>query len=164
MNPARVRSLEQMVASEGVVAALFYRLATAQSDGEPLRSGSLPDPARYASFFEAFARLGRPEFVSTPPVLAFIEILLEAAPDDAGRRRIARTALEVLHYTPMIPDAPGLYAQLHAAGHRLDAKTFQGLEAALLSRMDESVSRLASHPEILRHVAVPPFGSGTRHS
>jgi DNA uptake protein ComE-like DNA-binding protein len=156
-DPARLRSLEQMVASEGVVAALFYRLATSQSGEVPLAVGSLPDAARYSSYFDVFPRLSDEIFADTPPVFAFLELLLERAADPAERRRIARTALEVLHYTPVIPDAPRLYAELHAAGHRMDVAAFHALQDALVARMVDGVERLIAHPEILRHVAKPPL-------
>jgi hypothetical protein len=152
-DPARVRSLAQMVASEGLVATLFYRLATApqaRDDREP----ALPDPKRYAAFFAAFAQVTEERATATPPVLVFLQALLEAAPREE-RGRIARIALEVLHYQVGVAEAPRLYAELHAAGHRVDKPAFLQLLANAEPELERAVARLVEHPESIAEVTVP---------
>lgn len=150
-DPARVRSLAQMVASEGVIATLFYRLATAPSSTAEPATDRLPDPARYAAFFDAFSRITEERARTAPVVLVFLEALLESAEPDE-RRRIARIALEVLHYTPSMSDAPRFYAELHAAGHRVDKPAFtQRLASAQLER---AVARLVEQPTSITEAVV----------
>jgi len=156
-DPARVRSLEQLVASEGVIAALFYRLATAPSPGGPrgeLGDPALPDPARYAALFDAFARIREERARTTPTVLVFLEALLDEAPPHE-RARIARIAMEVFHYTLGVREAPALYADLHAAGHRLDKQAVKQRLAAAATELATATRRLADHPAVLRDVAAP---------
>jgi len=149
-DPARVRSLAQMVASEGVIATLFYRLATAPGP----RGDALPDPARYAACFDAFARITEERATTTPVVLVFLEALLDGAAP-AERRRIARIALEVLHYTPSISDAPRLYAELHAAGHRVDKPAFQQRIASVTPELERAVARLVDQPSSIAEAVAP---------
>ncbi|MBS1118936.1 MAG: hypothetical protein H6Q90_1164 [Deltaproteobacteria bacterium] len=156
-DPALVRSLDQMVASEGVIAALFYRLATApEPAGPPGAVGDppLPDPKRYAAFFDAFAHITEHRASATPAVLVFLEALIrEAAPEE--RSRIARIAMEVFHHTLVVRDAPRLYAELHAAGHRVDKPSFKQRLASATPELEAAVQRLAEHPESLAEVVGP---------
>jgi len=122
-DPASVKTLEQMVASEGVIAALFYRLATAPA-GSAGDGPRLPDPARYAAFFAAFAELTEERARQTPLALIFLEHLLEQA-EETERRRLARIAQEVFHYTLTLDGAPERYASVHEAGHRVDQSAYR---------------------------------------
>lgn len=154
-DPARLRTLEQMVASEGLLATLFYRLATAPAEAPaPGASPPLPPVERYAAFFDAFATLSEERMAATPAALAFLESLLAAAAPPE-RRRIARVTLEVMHLTPLLADAPERYGQLHAAGHLLDVERFQQLRAALAEEMERGVERLAADPSLLATAAAP---------
>lgn len=60
-------------------------------------------------------------------------------PAPAERRRIARTALEVLHYTPMIDDAQAFYAKLHQLGHAMDIRSAQQLLKSRGSELAEAM-------------------------
>ncbi|MBI4881238.1 MAG: helix-hairpin-helix domain-containing protein [Planctomycetes bacterium] len=149
-DPARLRTLEQMVASEGVIAALFYRLATTPDAGaEPADPAAppLPDPRRYAAFFAAFSQLTPERLERAPAVLVFLEELLEAA-GEAERRRIARVALEVFHYTLVLPDAAEIYASLHQAGHRLDIAGFRQRLPGLGTRFREALESYVADPTL----------------
>ena len=157
-DPARVRTLEQMVASEGVVAALFYRLATVPDADLPANLGPYPlllaGHRRYLAFFKAFAQISPQRLRSAPAVLVFLQALLQDA-SPVERRRIARVALEVLHYTPLLKDAPAIYARLHAAGRQVELKRAKGLLAAAGERMARAVDRLAREPFALADTAAP---------
>lgn len=143
-----------MVASEGVIATLFYRLATAPSPASEQATDHLPDPARYAAFFDAFAQITEERARTTPAVLLFLEALLESA-EPAERRRIARTALEVLHYTPSMSDAPSFYAELHAAGHRVDKPAFTKRLASASAQLERAVARLVERPASITEAVAP---------
>ena len=156
VDPARLRTLEQMVASEGLVATLFYRLATAgspaaQSDAEGARP--LPDPARYEAFFEAFARLTWR--ADAPSILEFLGRLIEGEEDPEERRRIARTALEVFHYVGFVDGAARVHAEAHAAGHRMDVAAFRELLGPSAEARIAAVEALATDPGLLATVAGP---------
>jgi DNA uptake protein ComE-like DNA-binding protein len=156
-DPANVRSLEQMVASEGVIATLFYRLATAPSPNGPSGIAGdpvLPDPARYAAMFEAFARVTEDKARTTPCVLVFLEALLERA-DRSERARIARIAMEVFHYTLVVRDAPAFYSELHAIGHHIDKAAFLKRVAARKDELQAAVRKLSDEPALLRTAAAP---------
>ncbi len=155
-DPARLKTLEQMVASEGVIAALFYRLATTPGAGEdppdPV-APPLPDARRYAAFFQAFSRLTAERLDKAPAVLVFLEELL-AASDEAERRRIARVAVEVFHHTLVLPDAAEIYASLHEAGHRLDIAGFRQGLPGIGKRFGEALDRYVADPGLpLQRVA-----------
>ena len=154
-DPARVKTLEQMVASEGVIATLFYRLATAPRRTNSDDSGPLlPDPGRYADFFEAFAELTEERARQTPLVLIFLEHLLEQA-GDAERRRIARIAQEVFHYTLTLKGAPELYAGLHEAGHRLDLGAYRKGQNQLSDAMSVALELLIEEPSAPSELVAP---------
>ena len=156
VDPARLRTLEQMVASEGLVAALFYRLATA---GSPAASADvagdrpLPDPTRYTAFFEAFARLTWR--ADAPSVLEFLGRLIEAEEDPDERRRIARTALEIVHYVGFVEGAARTHVEAHAAGHRMDVAGFRALLGPAEEARAAAVEALATEPGTLATVAGP---------
>ena len=155
-DPARLRTLEQMVASEGLVASLFYRLATAGSPaGSDDLSGDrpLPDPARYAAFFEAFARLTWR--ADAPSILEFLGRLIEAEEDPDERRRIARTALEVFHYVGFVDGAARSHAEAHAAGHRMDMGSFRALLEPLTEARTTAIEALVVDPGTLATAAGP---------
>jgi hypothetical protein len=156
-DPGRVRSLDQLVASEGVIATLFYRLATAPEPGGPSGAAGdppLPDPARYAALFDAFAQVTEQRARETPAVLVFLEALLDqAAP--AERTRIARIAMEVFHYTLGVREAPRLYAELHAAGHRVDKPAYRQRLATASAELESATRRLVEQPASLRELADP---------
>jgi hypothetical protein len=149
-DPARVRTLEQMVASEGLVATLFYRLATALTVG----ADGLPLAARYDAFFEAMAALSEDRLRSTPAVLLFLEALLERSPADE-RRRIARISLEVLHLTPILDNAPVRYRELHEPGHRIDIREGKDRISRLGNEIETAVELLAENPGLLAAAAAP---------
>ncbi|MFH1131226.1 MAG: helix-hairpin-helix domain-containing protein [Pseudomonadota bacterium] len=147
-DPAKLRSLEQMVASEGVIATLFYRLAT-----EP-NGSDIPDPRRYAAFFDAFSKLTEKRVKSTPMVLAFFKELLKEA-DSKERKRIAQIFLDVFHYTPFLRDAQQIYGSLHEAGHQMDMSEFVETIKAASPRMSDAIEKLAANPDILDTIAAP---------
>ena len=156
VDPARLRSLEQMVASEGLVAALFYRLATAGSPAASSRTTGerpLPDPARYAAFFEAFASLTWR--ADAPTVMEFLGRLIEAESDPIERRRLARTALEVVHYVGFVDGAARSHAEAHAAGHRMDVAGFRALLGPVSEARAAAVESLAADPGTLATVTAP---------
>lgn len=147
VDPARLRTLEQMVASEGLVAAMFYRLATGGAD-----AGSLPDPARYAAFFDAFAGITWQD--GTPTLLEFLQRLLEAAgPDD--RPRIARTILEVSHYAGFVAGTHAFHGRVHDLGHRMAMFKFRQEVTDVSEARLAAVDRLVSEPAWLSQVAAP---------
>lgn len=156
VDPARLRTLEQMVASEGLVATLFYRLATA---GSPASSDDaqgrrpLPDPGRYAAFFEAFGRLTWR--TDAPSLLEFLGRLIEGEEDPDERRRIARTALEVFHYVGFVDGAARTHAEAHAAGHRMDVAGFRALLGPAAEARAAAVEALATDPGRLASAAGP---------
>jgi hypothetical protein len=152
-DPARIRSRAQLVASEGVIATLFYRLATAPGTSDPRGEPALPDPRRYAAMFEAFSRITVEQARERPAVLVFLQALLEGAPPDE-RRRIARIALDVFHYTLADAASPRLYGELHAAGHRVDKPAFVARLAAAEPELERAVTQLALHPESLATIEV----------
>ncbi len=151
VDPARLRTLEQMVASEGLVATLFYRLATA---GPAAGDETLPDPARYAAFFDAFAAI-RWEH-GAPTVLEFLQRLLEAAEPDE-RPRIARTALEVFHYVGFVDGAAAFHRDLLARGHRMEMGAFREAVGGVAEARSAAVDRLVGSPDWLSRVAAPPL-------
>ncbi len=156
-DPSRLRTLEQLVASEGAVATLFYRLATSPTPRGPAGQGGdppLPDPALYRAFLEAFARLTPEGIRATPTVLSFAEHLLGRS-SPAERTRVARVLLETTHYTPLLRDAPAAHQELHRHGRRLEPKQFKARAAALARRMADAVKRLSAKPELLRQAAGP---------
>ena len=156
-DPASLRTVEQMVASEGLVAALFYRLATAPSPGgAPGMAGDppLPDPSRYRAYFQAFARLTPEGIRSTPAVFAFARLLMEGV-QDGPRRRLARILLETTHYSPVIRDSPRIHAGLHHAGRRMEVKRFRKLASTAGARMAKAVQRLTRDPGLLARAAGP---------
>lgn len=150
-DPAQLRSLNQMVASEGVIAALFYRLGTAQAsavarleNGDP----ALPPLERYVAMLTAFQSLTEARLKDTPAVLAFLEaLMLASSPDE--RQRIARVALEVFHYTPVLDDAQEFYAQLHAHGHVMNRNAAMALLKEKAVLMEAAVKRVAADPKQL---------------
>jgi hypothetical protein len=157
VDPARLRTLEQMVASEGVVAALFYRLGTAPDPagprGEP-GDPPLPDPRRYGAFFDAFSELTPDRVTRTPFVLAFLERLIAGA-GGRERQRIVRIAAEVFHHTLAVRDAPKIHGQIAAAARVLDKKQVQGILSTVAPRIDAGLKEIAARPELLRKAAAP---------
>ena len=156
-DPARLRTLEQLVASEGAVATLFYRMATAPTPRGPKGQNGdppLPDPALYQTYLEAFARLTPEGIRGTPAVLAFAEQLLTRSANKE-RTRLARVLLEATHYTPLLRDAPAVHLKLHQHGRRLEPKKFKARAAELGKRMATAVKRLSEAPELLRQAAGP---------
>jgi hypothetical protein len=156
VDPARLRTLEQMVASEGLVAALFYRLATTGSPAasETVSGGrALPDPERYAAFFEAFTRITWK--ADAPSILEFLGRLIDGSTDDQERRRLARTALEVFHYVGFVEGAARSHAEAHAAGHRMDMAAFRTLLGPVSEARTAAVQSLAADPGTLAAVAGP---------
>jgi DNA uptake protein ComE-like DNA-binding protein len=157
VDPARLRTLEQMVASEGLVAALFYRLATAPDPAGPEGGPGdprLPDPKRYGAFFDAFSELTPKRVTRTPFVLAFLERLIaRSAP--AERQRIVQIAAEVFHHTLTVRDAPKIYAQLHAAAKLLDKERVQEILKRVAPRISAGLKEIAERPDLLRKAAAP---------
>jgi hypothetical protein len=154
-DPARLRTLEQMVASEGLVATLFYRLATAGSPAATAdASGARPLPsiARYEAFFEAFAAMTWE--ADAPSLLEFLARLVEGAETDE-RRRMVRTALEVFHYVGFIDDAATFHAELHGAGHRMDLPHFREALGPASEARAAAVERLVETPDGLLTAAGP---------
>jgi DNA uptake protein ComE-like DNA-binding protein len=157
VDPARLRTLEQMVASEGLVAALFYRLATAPDPAGPKGTPGdppLPDPKRYEAFFDAFLELTPERVTRTPFVLAFLERLItRAAP--AERRRIVHIAAEVFHHAWTVRDAPKIYAELHAAATLLDKRRVREILKTVATRISAGLKQIAQKPAVLTKAAAP---------
>jgi len=163
-DPAALRSLPQMVASEGVIASLFYRLATApEPGGAPGVAGDppLPDVSRYRAIFAAFATLKEERLVRVPTVLAFLTSLLEAA-DEPERKRIAKIFLEVFHYTPVFDDAQEFYRRLHAHGHLMNRDAVLAELDERRPRMDGAVKAIAAEPARLVGREVPELWVANR--
>jgi hypothetical protein len=151
-DPARLRNLAQMCASEGLVATLFYRLATAGGE-----SGHAPSMQRYRAMLTAFARLNKATVGQKPIVLAFLEQLMLLA-NGAERERIARVALEVFHYAPMEPDAAAINARLHALGHQVDRKVLLSEVQKLAAKRERMHAQLVADPSLIARLAPPRIG------
>ena len=147
IDPTRVRSLPQMVASEGLIATLFYRLGAAAPD-------ALPDPDRYAELFAAFGELTEARMQDRPAVLVFVErLMLRADPEE--RRRIATILLETMHYTPVDPEAPAIYAALHEAAVALDKDAYQEQLEQAARRWQAALDGIVADPTRLTAAPVP---------
>lgn len=134
---SRLKNGNQMLASEGFIATVFYQLQLTGAEGE----ASLP--ARYQPLFEALRRLnGRP----LKPESHLLPALVQATPDAALRKSLARWLVNLSYGATVRPALSQQIAQLAERGQMGDRETFVSGLKPLRSELAKLADEAAEDP------------------